>query len=542
MSDRWLLPVKVAGITFKNPFYVASGPTTRTVHQLIAIEKAGWAAASIKLCIDPAPYINRYPRYALFPKYDALGFTAEKRLRYDEALALIEEGKKSTRDLILMANITYSGDRGLDGWADMALGFESAGADIIELNMCCPNMSFNVQTTAGDKDAIEQKTGASLGTEADAVSAVVRAVKAKIKIPLFVKLTPEGGNIGNVARAVYLAGADAVGGTANRLGMPPIDIENPGKSIFHLQDEVGMACMCGAWLKPLAQRDTFEMRKICGPEMPITATGGIRTAQDALEMAMCGADLFGICTETLLRGYNFIGDVITDTKDWLNNHRYADIRDVRDRLVPQIKTAVEMTLYRGYARVVKPDLIAPCMAACPKSVEIQAVLKRIAENNWEQAAELAAGGEHCEQCNAPCETVCVRRRADSAVSIRDVLLFLRDKAGKTGLQIPCRPDGKPEKRNIAKPLEVLASRMPQGLGVPKSPVTSENVHQAALRCLRCGCGEGCGICAELCCEFAVSFDDANQITVDENRCVACGMCFNRCPNKNIHMVNTGEKL
>ena len=377
MSDTLILPVEVAGITFKNPFFVASGPTTRTVPQLMAIEKAGWAAASIKLCIDPAPYISRYPRYALFPAHNALGFTAEKRLRYEEALALIEEGKKSVRDLILMANITYSGDRGLDGWVDMALGFEAVGADIIELNMCCPNMSFNVQTTAGDKDAIEQKTGASLGTEADIVAAVVRAIKPKLRIPLFVKLTPEGGNIGNVAKAAYLAGADAVGGTANRLGMPPIDIENPGKSTFHLQDEMGMACLSGAWIKPLAQRDTFEMRKICGPDMPILATGGVRNAQDALEMAMCGGDLIGICTETLIRGYHFIGEVISETKTWLNNHGYTSLRGVRDRIVPEIKTAVEMTLYRGYAQPVKPDKIAPCKAACPKSVEIQAALKQL---------------------------------------------------------------------------------------------------------------------------------------------------------------------
>ena len=542
MSDRLLLPVKVAGITFKNPFFVASGPTTRTVSQLLAIEKAGWAAASIKLCIDPAPYISRYPRYALFPAYDALGFTAEKRLRYDEALTLIEEGKKSVRDLILMANITYSGDRGLDGWVDMALGFEAVGADIIELNMCCPNMSFNVQTTAGDKDAIDQKTGASLGTEADIVAAVVLAIKPKLGIPLFVKLTPEGGNIGNVAKAAYLAGADAVGGTANRLGMPPIDIENPGKSSFHLQDEVGMVCLSGAWIKPLAQRDTFEMRKICGPEMPILATGGIRNAQDALEMAMCGGDLIGICTETLVRGYSFIGDIISETQTWLNNHGHTSLRDVRDKLVPEIKTAVEMTLYRGYAQPVTPEMIGACMAACPKSVEIQAVLKRISENDWKRAAELAAGSELCGQCNAPCETVCIRRRADGAVSIRDILLCLRGKAEETGLQIPCRPDGKPDKRKFAKPSEILANRTPHGLGMPESPVTGENVRQAALRCLRCGCGEGCGVCAELCCEFAVSLDDTNQVSVDETRCVACGMCYHRCPNRNIRMVSTGEKL
>ena len=60
------IPVTIGGVTFKNPFFVASGPTTKSVRQLIEIERTGWAAASIKLSIDPAPYINRKPRYSLF--------------------------------------------------------------------------------------------------------------------------------------------------------------------------------------------------------------------------------------------------------------------------------------------------------------------------------------------------------------------------------------------------------------------------------------------------------------------------------------------
>ena len=53
MVEDIRIPVKVGGVTFKNPFYVASGPTTKNVRQLQRIEETGWAAASIKLSIDP---------------------------------------------------------------------------------------------------------------------------------------------------------------------------------------------------------------------------------------------------------------------------------------------------------------------------------------------------------------------------------------------------------------------------------------------------------------------------------------------------------
>ena len=118
------IPVTIGGVTFKNPFYVASGPTTKTVEQLVRIEETGWAAASIKLSIDPAPYINRKPRDGIFKDRDALAFTTEKRLTFAEGLQLIKDAKPLLHDLKLMANITYAGDEGISVWVNMAKKFE----------------------------------------------------------------------------------------------------------------------------------------------------------------------------------------------------------------------------------------------------------------------------------------------------------------------------------------------------------------------------------------------------------------------------------
>jgi len=180
------IPVTVGGITFKNPFYVASGPTTRSLKQLIRIEETGWAAASIKLSMDPAPYINRKPRYDLFEDRNALAFTTEKRLTGDEGAALIREAKKHLKELILFANITYAGDEGTEGWVKMAKKFEAVGADVIELNMCCPNMSYNVSLTTAGAECTARQTGASLGQQGEVVAEIVRAIKKEINIPLFV--------------------------------------------------------------------------------------------------------------------------------------------------------------------------------------------------------------------------------------------------------------------------------------------------------------------------------------------------------------------
>lgn len=423
------IPVTVAGVEFKNPFYVASGPTTKTVRQLLEIERTGWAAASIKLSIDPAPYINRKPRYSLFKDRKALAFTTEKRLTFQQGLQLIRDAKPQLHDLKLMANITYAGDDGPAGWVNMAKEFEKAGADIIELNMCCPNMSYNLEMTSGGSQHAAKQTGASMGQRADIATEIVRAIKKELHIPLFVKLTPEGGQIAHVAKALYAAGADAVGGTGNRLGMPPINLDDPGAAAFHLQDELSMGCYCSSWLKPLSQRDTYEIRKVCGMEPPIMAAGGITNWRDAVEMILCGGTLLGVCSETLISGYDIVRPMIEGLHAYMESHHYTDLSQMRGLVVPQVKTATDVTLYSGYAHIKDPNLSAPCKSACPHHVPVQAYVQKIAKGDYRRAWELITGTNALQDlcalvCDHPCEDACVRGSVDAPVKIRALKRFV----------------------------------------------------------------------------------------------------------------------
>ncbi|HZK61586.1 MAG TPA: FAD-dependent oxidoreductase [Anaerovoracaceae bacterium] len=437
MSKEIYMPVSIGGVIFKNPFYVSSGPTTKSVQQLKRIEETGWAAASIKLTIDPAPYINRVPRYAVFEDRNALCFTAEKRLAFQEGLTLIEDAKKVLTDLIVMANITYAGDEGVAGWINMAKKFEEVGADIIELNMCCPNMSYNVEISSGDDKSSKVQTGASLGQQGEVVAEIVREIKKNINIPLFVKLTPEGGRIAQVAKVLYAAGADAVGGTANRLGIPPIDLDDPGKAVYHLQKEISMSCHSSTWLKPLAQRDTYEIRKVNGPGPKIMATGGIRNYRDAAEMFMCGADLIGICSETLISGYGFIRGLISDLQNYMDEHGYKSTMEMRDIIVPLVKTAPELTLFGGYAKITEPLLSAPCKTACPHNVPAQAYVQKVAQGDFRAAYDLIISKNPLQSvcgwiCNHPCETECTRGEIGVSIPIREIKRFVIEYGRKSG--------------------------------------------------------------------------------------------------------------
>jgi len=356
------LPVTIGNVTLRNPFIVGSGPTVKTLEQIELIQRCGWGAASTKQTYNPRPYISYDPRYRWLKKEKLHIFTAEHRLDMETGLRLVENARKKCKELVIIANYSDAGDN-LDSWEEGARRFEAAGTQILELNFCCPNMSFSVDVS--DQKTHRVSSGASMGQHEEQVAAVVRRLKQAINIPIIAKLTPEGGRIAQVAKAAMDAGADGVSGVANRLGIPPIDVRKYKKAIYNLQGENTMGCMSGPWIRPLAMRDVFEMRKLLGPEPHINGTGGIASMSDAVQMMMCGADTIGVCTETMLRGFGFLEEWMTDLRQYMGDMGFTTTREMRDLLLPEIKSAAELTLWGGYAQV-EP---AKC-SACGECIDI----------------------------------------------------------------------------------------------------------------------------------------------------------------------------
>jgi len=412
------LPVTIAGVPFRNPFYVSSGPTTMNIEQVRRIRETGWGGASLKLTIYPAPYINRLPRYSWYDREGYLAFTAEKRLTLD---------------------------------MEMARKCEDAGAQINELNFGCPNMSFNVQMSGADTDG--HRTGASMGCDPEAVAEVVRAVKAETSVPVFVKLCPEGGRMASVAAAAVEAGADAVGSNANRLAIVPLDLDHPGQAQHPLQGEIGLSCMQGPWVLPLGKRDCYEIRQAVGPNAGVTATGGVNKWRDAVEMAMCGADLVGICTKTITDGFDWMGEFIHGVKDYLAQKGYRQFGQLRDIAARQIKSSAEMTIWEGTVEVKDANLVAPCVEACPLHVPAQGYVRAVAEEDFRTAYELIASKNPFQSicgliCDHPCEQACTRASKDQPLRIRDIKDFVIRYAAEAGWNHEL-PQSRPREERIA---------------------------------------------------------------------------------------------
>lgn len=140
------------------------------------------------------------------------------------------------------------------------------GVHAVELNVSCPNVD---------------KGGLEFGTDAKMAAAVTRAVREATRMPVWVKMSPEAGDLKGVARACEEAGADALTAINTVRGLS-IDVETRRP---RLANRTGG--LSGPALKPIALRIVWELSRTV--KIPIIGIGGIATASDAVEFLLAGA-------------------------------------------------------------------------------------------------------------------------------------------------------------------------------------------------------------------------------------------------------------
>ena len=215
--------VEYAGIKLKNPFVVASGPPA-TVERLVRAEDGRAAAVSVKLTFVKQPFYGRLRMYS--KPGDASIVCHDRRLDMEEGFELVRQGKERT-ELKLFANITHPAED-LDGWVTLARGYEQAGADAIELNLICPNITFSERRMGRDTD---KSHGAVIGQHPEIIETVVRAVRDAVKIPVFAKLTPNVNDITVTAKAAVRGGASGIVMAGGQSALPRVDIHGGGRPL-----------------------------------------------------------------------------------------------------------------------------------------------------------------------------------------------------------------------------------------------------------------------------------------------------------------------
>lgn len=144
--------------------------------------------------------------------------------------------------------------------------------DGFELNLSCPHA---------------KGYGMQLGQDPVMVQAITQAVAQITKKPIFAKLTPNAGNIGDIAKAAMSGGA---------YGIAAINTVGPGYYSFGGQPVLTnkFGGLSGVGIMPIGLKCVREIRQAIGNDAPIIGMGGINNANDVIEYEAAGATFFGI--------------------------------------------------------------------------------------------------------------------------------------------------------------------------------------------------------------------------------------------------------
>ena len=180
----------------------------------------------------------------------------------------------------------------------------------IELNASCPNV---------------REGGISFGSTPEGLSRLTRRVRAATRKPLWVKLSPNVGDIGEMARAAEDAGADGVTLINTLVGMAV----DPVTRRPRLSNVTGG--LSGPAIRPVALRMVWEACKAV--RIPVVGIGGIQSAEDALEFLVVGAAAVQVGTANF-RNPNACVEIIDGIREFLVRGKIASLGEYRGTFLP----------------------------------------------------------------------------------------------------------------------------------------------------------------------------------------------------------------
>jgi len=293
------LSVEFAGIKLPNPTILASGILGVSGEIMIRASRAGAGAVVSKSFNVKGREGYRNPSFI------------EVQGGFLNALGIPNPGMEEMREEVETASkagvpviASVFGFDAEEFAAAAAMG-EKGGAIAVELNVSCPHV---------------REVGVEIGQRPKVVAEVTQAVKGRVRIPVFVKLSPNVTDITEVAKAAQSAGADAVTAINTALGMAV----NVDSAYPILGGTLGG--LSGPALHPIAVRAIYQIRRAV--DLPIIGVGGVQDYRGALEMMMVGASAVQIGSAVTSQGLEIFRDVTTGMSKFLEQRGLSSIRQV----------------------------------------------------------------------------------------------------------------------------------------------------------------------------------------------------------------------
>lgn len=298
------MAVNIGGLKLKNPVIAASGTFGFGREHSVFIDLNRLGGISVKgLTLEPRQG-NRPPRVAETPA----GMLNSVGLQNPGVRAFVEKEIPFLRQYSAAIIANIAGNT-IEEYCKMAGILSEADIDAIELNVSCPNV----------------KAGCvAFGNSPSGIAEITSQVRKYCSKPLIVKLTPNVGNIAEIAVAAEEAGADALSLINTLLGMA-IDIETRRPILAN-----NTGGLSGPAVKPVAVRMVYEVARAV--KIPVIGMGGISNGNDAVEFLLAGASAVMVGTAGLVYPDACI-KVCEGIEKYIKRHGLSGISDITGKLV-----------------------------------------------------------------------------------------------------------------------------------------------------------------------------------------------------------------
>jgi dihydroorotate dehydrogenase (fumarate) len=301
------LEVIYLGLKLKNPLMTGASPLTDSLDYIKKFEDAGAGAIVLRSLFEEQiemeerafhfhveSHSDSSPESStgFLPKFSDFAFDSEHYLTH------IQKVKSSVSiPVIASLNGITSG-----GWERYSKLMEDAGADALELNF------YDLPT---------ERAHSCINVEARYIE-ILKHIRALVKIPLAVKLSPFFSSLPHFVQQLTNAGANGIV-LFNRLYQPDIDIEKlQVKPSLYLSDSSELALRL-RWLAILEPQFTGSM----------AAAGGVHSTVDVIKALMAGATTAQMVSALMKNGPSHFTKIENELRDWLIEHEYESLEQMR---------------------------------------------------------------------------------------------------------------------------------------------------------------------------------------------------------------------
>jgi dihydroorotate dehydrogenase (fumarate) len=334
------------GLELKHPIVASASPLSRTLEGIRRLEDAGASAIvlfslfeeQIRYEQDSLDYLTEAGTETFAESLTYFPAVKDYRVGPDEYLELIRAATKAV-DVPIIASLNGVTNT---GWTEYAREMVEAGAKAIELNIY--HIPANITETGRE---VEQR-----------YIDVVKAVRASVKAPVSVKLSPFFSSMGEMARRLVEAGADGLV-LFNRFYQPDFDLDEleviPDMELS-TASEIRLPLL---WIAVLHGRI----------EASLAATRGVQSGIEVVKYLMAGADAVMTTSALLRNGVGHLTTLIDGMRIWMEKRGYTSVAQMKGSMSQQ-KVADPAAFERANYIKVLQSYRSPYIAAPTRPIDV----------------------------------------------------------------------------------------------------------------------------------------------------------------------------